>query len=62
MTTLLYSHPACVEHDPGAHHPENPARLVAVLAALDAEEFAMLDRRYLREITASAHAGDKPAK
>ena len=45
MTTLLYSHPACVEHDPGAHHPENPARLEAVLAALDSEEFAMLDRR-----------------
>ncbi len=45
MTTLLYSHPACIAHDPGAHHPENPARLEAVLAALETEEFTGLDRR-----------------
>src|SRR5713101_403948 len=45
MTTLLYSHPACLEHDPGSHHPESPARLRAVLAALLAAEFAGLDRR-----------------
>ena len=32
MTTLLYTHPACLEHDPGRHHPELPARLRAVLA------------------------------
>ena len=45
MTTLLYTHPACLEHDPGPYHPESPARLRAVLAALDAPEFAALDRR-----------------
>jgi len=45
MTTLLYSHPACGEHDPGAMHPESPARLVAVLDALAAPEFATLERR-----------------
>ena len=45
MTTLLYSHPACGEHDPGAMHPESPARLVAVLEALAAPEFAALERR-----------------
>jgi acetoin utilization deacetylase AcuC-like enzyme len=45
MTTLLYTHPACLEHDPGQHHPESPARLRAVLQALDAPEFARLDRR-----------------
>jgi acetoin utilization deacetylase AcuC-like enzyme len=45
MTTLLYSHPACGEHDPGAMHPESPARLVAVLDALAAPEFAALERR-----------------
>ena len=45
MTTLLYSHPACLEHDPGSHHPESPERLRAVLAALSTEEFAGLDRR-----------------
>jgi acetoin utilization deacetylase AcuC-like enzyme len=45
MTTLLYTHPACLDHDPGAHHPESPARLRAVLAALEGEEFAGLERR-----------------
>ncbi len=45
MTTLLYSHPACLEHDPGEYHPERPDRLRAVLAALEAPEFAALDRR-----------------
>ncbi|MFI4948628.1 MAG: histone deacetylase family protein [Alphaproteobacteria bacterium] len=45
MTTLLYTHPACLEHDPGPHHPESPERLRAVLAALDAPEFAPLERR-----------------
>jgi acetoin utilization deacetylase AcuC-like enzyme len=45
MTTLLYTHPACLEHDPGPYHPESPARLRAVLEALDAPEFARLERR-----------------
>src|ERR1700686_3403595 len=45
MTTLLYTHPACLEHDPGDYHPESPARLRAVLEALDAPEFAGLERR-----------------
>ena len=45
MTTLLYTHPACLDHDPGRYHPEAPARLRAVLEALDTPEFARLDRR-----------------
>ncbi len=45
MTTLIYSHPACLDHDPGAMHPESPARLEAVLAALEAPDFAELERR-----------------
>jgi acetoin utilization deacetylase AcuC-like enzyme len=45
MTTILYSHPNCLEHDSGAHHPESPARLRAVLAALSTSEFAGLQRR-----------------
>jgi acetoin utilization deacetylase AcuC-like enzyme len=45
MTTLLYTHPACLEHDPGSYHPESPDRLRAVLEALDAPEFARLERR-----------------
>lgn len=33
---LLYTHPACLAHDPGAGHPECPARLEAVLHAVRA--------------------------
>lgn len=42
MTTLVFSHNACVEHDPGSHHPESPGRLRAVLAALETPAFAEL--------------------
>jgi acetoin utilization deacetylase AcuC-like enzyme len=45
MTTLLYTHQACLDHDPGSYHPESPARLRAVLEALAAPEFARLERR-----------------
>ena len=45
MTTLIYSHPACLNHRPGEHHPESPERLLAVLAALEAPEFAAAQRR-----------------
>jgi acetoin utilization deacetylase AcuC-like enzyme len=45
MTTLLYTHPSCLEHDPGQYHPETPARLKAVLDALSTPEFAGLQRR-----------------
>ena len=34
MSTLIYSHPDCLEHRPGPGHPESPARLEAVLKAL----------------------------
>jgi acetoin utilization deacetylase AcuC-like enzyme len=40
----LYTHPACLQHDPGPGHPEAPARLAAVLEALDHDRFAALDR------------------
>ncbi|MBS0212641.1 MAG: histone deacetylase family protein [Proteobacteria bacterium] len=32
---LLYTHPACLQHDPGAGHPECPPRLAHVLDALN---------------------------
>jgi acetoin utilization deacetylase AcuC-like enzyme len=51
MTTLLYTHPSCLEHDPGQYHPETPARLKAVLAALSPPEFAALERREAPEAT-----------
>jgi acetoin utilization deacetylase AcuC-like enzyme len=35
MTTLLYTHPASLEHDPGPGHPESPARMQALLAAFE---------------------------
>jgi len=45
MTTLIYTHPACLEHVPGPGHPESPARLQAVLQALEDGEFAGLSWR-----------------
>jgi len=45
MTTFLYTHKACLEHDPGSYHPESPDRLRAVLAGLEAPAFAGLRRR-----------------
>ena len=45
MTTLLYTHPSCLDHDPGSHHPESPERLRAVLAALSGPQYARLERR-----------------
>lgn len=45
VATLLVTHPDCVDHDPGYGHPEAPARLAAVLAALEEPEFARLARR-----------------
>lgn len=45
MTTLLYTHAACLEHDPGPGHPESPARLSAILAALKTPQFAELQWR-----------------
>ena len=42
MTTLIYTHDACLRHQPGRHHPESPERLLAVRRALEAPEFAAL--------------------
>jgi len=45
MTTILYSHSACLGHDTGHGHPESAERLKALLARLDEPEFDGLDRR-----------------
>lgn len=45
MTTLLYSHPACLGHDTGYGHPESAGRLQALLDRLDEPEFERLRRR-----------------
>ena len=34
MTVRVFTHPACLLHDPGAGHPEQLARLTAVLSAV----------------------------
>lgn len=55
----LYTHSACLQHDPGPGHPESPARLRAVLEALDQDRFATIDRieapRATREQLLRAH-------
>ncbi len=44
MPTLLLSHPACLAHDTGPHHPERPDRLRAIEKALADPRFASLVR------------------
>ncbi len=61
MSTLLVTHPAFLAHDTGAHHPERPARLEAVLKALDRVEFAGLKRREAPEATVEQIARVHPA-
>ena len=45
MTTLLFTHSDCLDHRPGEGHPESPARLAAVAAALEEPDFAGLSRQ-----------------
>lgn len=45
MTTLFITHPLCLKHRPNPGHPESPARLEAILKAIEAPEFSMLDRK-----------------
>jgi acetoin utilization deacetylase AcuC-like enzyme len=44
VTTLLISHPACLAHDMGEGHPEQPDRLRALERAFESEIFQMLAR------------------
>jgi len=45
MSTAFFTDPACLTHVTPTGHPEQVARLQAVLAALDTPDFAALDRR-----------------
>ncbi|MED5357218.1 MAG: histone deacetylase family protein, partial [Pseudomonadota bacterium] len=45
MATILFTHESCVDHDPGPMHPDSPARLRAVHAALANVKYANLERR-----------------
>jgi len=42
---LVFTHPACLQHDPGRGHPECPARLQGVIDALKAAYPDQLDWR-----------------
>ena len=47
-TGLIYGHPACLEHDPGAlspGHPDTPQRLVSLESALAARDWLGWERR-----------------
>ena len=44
MSTLLVTHPACLDHLTPAGHPERPDRLRAIMAALEQEQFQNLAR------------------
>jgi acetoin utilization deacetylase AcuC-like enzyme len=58
----LYTHAVCLQHDPGPGHAESPARLRAVLKALDHDRFAVIDRveapRATREQLLRVHTAD----
>ncbi|MGC1693873.1 MAG: histone deacetylase family protein [Pseudolabrys sp.] len=59
MSTLLLSHPACLDHLTPAGHPERPDRLRAIEQALEDERFHLLAREQAPEapldIVALAH-------
>ena len=45
MTTAFYRHTACLRHEPGPGHPESPARLESIYAALAVPDFRALMTR-----------------
>src|SRR3954469_130844 len=53
LTIPVFTHPACLKHDPGPDHPETPARLSVLLArirqerGLELREASPADRREL---------------
>ena len=52
MTTVLFTHPDCVQHEMGAGHPESPQRLRSILSAIESSGLAgQLDLREAPEAT-----------
>ena len=66
MTTLLLSHPACLEHDTGDLHPECADRLTAITRILEHEDFFYLSRdeapRATEEQLCLAHPAEHVAR
>ncbi len=60
MTTCLFTHPACIEHDPSPSHPESPERLRRILQVLDGPEFEALMRRAAPQATTAQIATMHP--
>lgn len=62
MSTLLISHPACLDHVTPAGHPERPDRLRAIERALEDEKFQSLAREQApmaeAELIARVHPTD----
>lgn len=44
MTTRIFTHDICIEHNPGDMHPESPGRLKSVIAALSRAEFEAVEK------------------
>ena len=70
MDTRLYTHPVCIDHEDFPGHPEQPARLNAILRGLEDERFALLERveaplvicverrgRHVRPVRAASEGG-----
>src|SRR5579875_3394045 len=51
MPVALFTHPACLDHDPGPWHPERPDRLRAVLQGLEHPDFTPLLREQAPKAT-----------
>ena len=54
MTTAYLTHPDCLRHDMGSHHPERPARLTAIESALQAA--GLLDTLHRLEVRPATRA------
>jgi acetoin utilization deacetylase AcuC-like enzyme len=62
MTTLLVTHPACLDHLNPAGHPERPDRLRAIELSLAEERFQVLVRRQAPAATLDAITRCHPAE
>jgi len=66
VPVALFTHPACLGHEPGASHPECPDRLRVVLQALEHPDFVPLLRERAPEATheqlTAVHPADYAAR